>query len=165
MSDETPRFELPFILPGQAQKELYHNEALARVDALLHSAVEGAPLGQPPVQPEEGQCWIVAAGAAEAWSGKDHRLAAWSGGGWRFIVPRPGMRLWNKAAGYWVHWDGVSWSSGELPVARLQVNGQQVVAGRQPPILSPSGGTTIDVEARLALGQVIATLMSHGLIG
>lgn len=165
MGDSTPRFELPFILPGQAQKELYHNEALARVDALLHSAVEGSPLAQPPAQPQEGQCWIVTAGAAGAWSGKDHQLAAWTGGGWRFVAPQAGMRLWNKSAGYWVHWNGASWSNGELPAERLLVNGQQVVAARQPAILNPSGGTTIDAEARAALGQIIATLMSHGLIG
>jgi hypothetical protein len=30
MADTTPRFALPFILPGQAQKELFHNEALAQ---------------------------------------------------------------------------------------------------------------------------------------
>ena len=165
MSDGTPRFDLPFILPGQAQKELFHNEALARLDALLHGAVEGAPTAQVPGEPQEGQSWIVATAAAGEWSGKDHHLAAWTGGGWRFIAPRMGMRLWNKAAGYWVHWTGASWSSGELPVARIHVDGQQVLAGRQPAIVTPSGGTTIDAEARTALGQIIATLMSHGLIG
>mgnify|MGYP006199852597 CR=1 FL=1 len=34
MSDATARFALPFILPGQAQKELFHNEALTRLEAL-----------------------------------------------------------------------------------------------------------------------------------
>ena len=165
MDEATARFELPFILPGQAQKELYHNEALARVDALLHSAVEGAPLAQPPAQPSEGQCWIVAAPGTAEWNGKDHQLAAWTVGGWRYIEPQAGMRVWNKAAAYWVHWTGTAWTTGELPVARLQVNGQQVVGSRQPPILNPSGGTTIDAEARTALAQIIATLMSHGLIG
>jgi hypothetical protein len=165
MSDSTPRFDLPFIFPGQAQKELHHNEALARVDALLHCAVEGPPLAQAPAQPQEGQCWIVAPGAGGAWSGNEHRLAAWTGGGWRFIPPQAGTRAWNKAAGYWVHWNGESWSNGELPVAGIHVNGQQVVAERQPGILNPSGGTTIDAEARAALAQVIATLMSHGLTG
>ena len=165
MDDGTPRYGLPFIVPGQAQKELYHNEALARMDALLHSAVEGPPLAEAPAQPQVGQCWIVAAGAGGAWSENDHRLAAWTGGGWRFIAPGAGMRVWNKAAGFWVHWNGASWSNGELPAGALHVAGQQVVAGRQPPILSPSGGTIIDAEARAAVAQIIATLMSHGLIG
>jgi hypothetical protein len=45
MNDMTPRFGLPFILPGQAQKEHFHNEALLRVDAILSAAAEGGPSG------------------------------------------------------------------------------------------------------------------------
>ena len=44
MSDRTARLGLPFILPGQAQKELFHNEALTLVDAALHPAVESDAL-------------------------------------------------------------------------------------------------------------------------
>jgi hypothetical protein len=40
-----------------------------------------------------------------------------------------------------------------------------VVGARQPPVPSPSGGTIIDAEARVAIAQISAALMSHGLIG
>jgi hypothetical protein len=50
-----------------------------------------------------------------------------------------------------------------LPAAALTVNGQQVVGPRRPAIASPSGGATIDVEARAAIDVLIATFMSHGL--
>lgn len=33
MTDTSARFALPLILPGQAQKEIFHNEALALLDA------------------------------------------------------------------------------------------------------------------------------------
>jgi hypothetical protein len=158
------RFALPFILPGQAQKELFHNEALTAVDSLLHAAVEGAPLAVPPTAPEPGQCWIVAAGAGGAWAGKGHALASWTVGGWRFSAPVPGMTAWNKAAGHWLHWNGTVWKSGEVPAAKLVVGGQQVVGERQPAVPSPSGGTIIDAEARAALDSVIVALRSHGLI-
>lgn len=165
MSDGTARFGLPFILPGQAQKELFHNEALVRLDTLLHAAVETGPTIAVPPAPLDGQCWIVGPGAVGAWSGQEQKLATWTDGGWRFISPQSGTRAWNKAAGFWIHWNGAAWSSGELNGSRVEVGGLQVVAGRHPAIPSPSGGTVIDAEARAAVGQIIATLMSHGLIG
>ncbi|HEX8366554.1 MAG TPA: DUF2793 domain-containing protein [Allosphingosinicella sp.] len=164
MTDATPRFALPFILPGQAQKELFHNEAILLADALLHAAVEGAPQIEVPVDPTPGQCWIVAAAATGAWSGRDHALAIWTEGGWRFAAPIPGMAVWNKAEATWLIWSGTSWRSGEVPAAKLMIGGQQVVGPRQPAVPSPSGGTTIDAEARSALDALIVALRSHGLI-
>jgi hypothetical protein len=164
MADETPRFALPFILPGQAQKELFHNEALTRIDAALHPAVEGPPAAAPPADPEEGQCWIVAAAAGGDWSGRAGMLAMWSGGGWRFVAPAPGTSAWNKAAGLPLLFDGDSWRSGEWICAGLEVDGVRVVGSRQPPVPSPSGGTIIDAEARAAIAAITAALMSHGLI-
>ena len=32
MTERSTRFALPFILPGQAQKEAFHNEAVAAID-------------------------------------------------------------------------------------------------------------------------------------
>lgn len=163
MSNATERFQLPFILPGQAQKELYHNEALTRLDMALHAAVEDGPLGVPPAAPEIGQSWIVAAGASGAWAAKDGQLAHWSDGGWRFLEPQPGMTAWNKAEGHWLHFGGTTWSAGDFPVGSLVIAGQQVVGPRRPLVPSPSGGTVIDVEARAAINLLIETLMSHGL--
>ena len=164
MTEVSARFDLPFILPGQAQKELFHNEALVRLDAALHAAVEGPPATTPPANPEEGQCWIVAAGASGAWEDKDGALAAWTAGGWRFVAPVPGMLAWNKAASLWLHWSGSGWSDGTLPAAALEIGGQQVVGPRLADVPSPSGGTIIDAEARGAVDALIATLKSHGLI-
>jgi hypothetical protein len=164
MADTTPRFALPFILPGQAQKELFHNEALARIDLALHPAVEDAPAPAPPADPEEGQCWIVAAGAGGDWSGLEGMLAMWSEGGWRFVAPAPGASAWNKAAGVPLLFDGAAWREGALVCAGLEVGGVRVVGPRQPAVPSPSGGTIIDAEARAAIAAITAALMSHGLV-
>jgi len=163
MSDVTDRFGLPFILPGQAQKELFHNEALARIDVALHPAIEGVA-AVPPAELSLGQCWIVAAGASEDWAGKGEMLASWSEGGWRFVAPQPGMLVWNKPASVWTYWSGTAWSGGELPAAGIRIGGVQVVGERQPHVPSPSGGTVIDVEARTAIASITAALMSHGLL-
>jgi hypothetical protein len=164
MADTTQRFALPFILPGQAQKELFHNEALARIDLALHPAVEGAPAATPPTAPAPGKCWIVASAATGAWSGLDNKLAMWTTSGWRFLAPPPGTSAWNKAAAVPLIWDGLQWRTGELACTGLTVDGVRVVGPRQPGVASPSGGTIIDAEARVAIEALTAALMSHGLI-
>jgi hypothetical protein len=164
MADTTPRFALPFILPGQAQKELFHNEALTRIDLALHPAVEGPPAAEPPPAPAPGECRIVAPAATGDWSGRDNMLAIWTTSGWRFLAPQPGTSAWDKASAVPRVWDGNQWRSGELSCTGLLVNGVKVVGARRPGVASPSGGTIIDEEARAAINALTAVLMSHGLI-
>jgi len=45
-----------------------------------------------------------------------------------------------------------------------KVSGTQVVGAQQPAIPNATGGTTVDVEARAALNQLLAELRTHGLI-
>ena len=163
MEEESHRFQLPFLIPGQAQKEVFHNEALALLDVALHPAVEESGATQPPADPSLGQAWIIGAEPAGAWAGMSGCLAAWTSGGWRFVQPQPGMLAWNKAGGFWSYWTGTGWSAGELPTAGISIGGKLVVGERQPAVPSPSGGTVIDVEARAAVEAIIATLKSHGL--
>ena len=44
--DSTARLALPFLAPGQAQKELYHNEALSRLDLLVQTVVLSALIAE-----------------------------------------------------------------------------------------------------------------------
>jgi hypothetical protein len=164
MSERTPRLGLPYILPGQAQKELFHNEALALIDVALNAAVEGDPVTEPPPSPSEGQCWAVDAGASGSFGGKAGGLAMWTASGWRFSAPNAGTNVWNKASGYPMRWDGSAWTGGELAGSAFYVNGVKVVGEQRPAPPSPSGGTIIDTEARSSLNALIATLKSHGLI-
>lgn len=45
-----------------------------------------------------------------------------------------------------------------------KVDGVQVVTSQQPPISPPTGGATIDSQARTAINSIITTLTTHGLI-
>jgi hypothetical protein len=164
MTDTSARFALPFILPGQAQKEAFHNEALALVDAALHACVAGDPTDEVPPDPAAGESWIVAPGASGAWAGRAHHLATWTGGGWRFTAPVPGMAVWNTDAGYRICWTGAAWNGGEWAASALTIAGQQVVGARLETVPSPSGGTIIDAEARAAVDALIVALRTHGLI-
>lgn len=164
MPEESARFALPLLVPGQAEKEVYHNEALARIDAALHASVVDGPTTAPPAVPAIGQSWIVGSGAGGDWTGRDASLAAWTGGGWRFVPPVPGMLAWHAARGCWFHWTGSAWSEGALPATALIIGGVQVVGNRRENVANPVGGTIIDAEARGAIDAIIATLRSHGLI-
>lgn len=164
MDESSARYGLPFIMPGQAQKELFHNEALAALDLGLHPAVESAPSASPPLTPAVGGCWLVAEAATGAWAGKDGAIAGWTSSGWRFVAPQPGMLVWDKAASVHRRWTGSGWTSGEVAASALHVGGIRVVSGRQPTIAVPSGGSTIDAEARSAIAALIVSLQSHGLI-
>jgi hypothetical protein len=141
----TPRLALPLLAMAQAQKEVTHNEALALLDLLVQPAVADGPQADPPAAPLAGQGWIVGAGATGAWADQDSAIALWTAGGWRFVAPRPGMRVVRLSDGAWLRCDGADWAE---PAA----------------IASPAGGATIDSEARAAIDALILALVGHGLL-
>lgn len=139
----TARFALPLLFAGQAQKEGYVNEIAARIDALLHGAIE-AEQSTPPVNPIDGQCWLVAAGASGDWLGQSGRIAARQAGNWLFFDPRDGMKVLNRATGQEFRFSS-GWKAATRPAA-------------------PSGGTTVDAEARAAITALLASLTTAGII-
>jgi Protein of unknown function (DUF2793) len=163
MTDTTHRLALPFIAPGQAQKEMTHNEALARLDMLVQPVVEGIAPAAVPSAPALGQCWIVGVNAADAWAGHDGALACCTVGGWRFVTSFEGMSVWNRAQQMVATRIGGAWVSGEVNARQIKVDGVRVLTARQPAIARPLGGIAIDAEARTALNAIIATLAVHGL--
>lgn len=97
-ASRTARHDLPLLFPGQAQKEIYLNECLARLDALVHCTIE-ARTGSPPPAPKDGQCWLVEPGAEGAWSGHGGEVACYQQGQWLFQAPRDGLRLFDRGSG------------------------------------------------------------------
>lgn len=161
---ETARWALPLLTAGQAQKEMTHNEALAVVDLLQGASVIAVGVNAPPAGPVAGQCWIVGPAPTGAWAGQTGALAGWTAGGWRFAGPREGMSVWSEADGCAVVRTGGQWRVGTVIATELTIGGQRVVGARRPAIAAPTGGGTIDAEARAAIGQVLAALVAHGLI-
>jgi len=165
MSDErSPRLALPLLQPGQAQKETDHNEALALLDIATQAVVREAGLDMPPPDPAPGECWIVGTAPAGAWTGHADELAGWTAGGWRFVAPIPGMIAWSIAEGMPVRYESGAWRLGEIRAARVMVGGEQVLGPRADAIPDPSGGATVDAEARDVIGAMLAALREHGLI-
>ncbi len=97
MSDSTARLGLPLLQAAQAQKHITHNEALAQLDHITQLVIEEAGGTTPPTSPAEGATYFVGTGASGDWLGQDGHLAAFFSGGWEFIAPQNGWRIWDKA--------------------------------------------------------------------
>ncbi len=164
MTDQSARLSLPLLHVSQAQKEMTHNEALTRIDALLHGGVERVGEDTPPAAATPGQCWIVGTAPSGAWAGKAGRVAAMTAGGWRFVAPVEGMSLWWIGGETTAQFRGGAWRVGELRAARLLVAGTPVVGPQRPAIAGAEGGETRDVQARAVLDQLLGALREHGLI-
>ena len=139
----TARHDLPLLFAGQSQKESYVNELAARIDALLHLAIE-SEAATPPAAAADGQSWLVGAGPTGDWAGQGGKIAARAAGNWLFLQPTAGMILLNKATGQQVRYLN-SWQAPGKPAP-------------------PTGGTNIDTEARAAIAAVVAALVTAGIV-
>lgn len=141
-TNSSPRFKLPFLFAGQAQKEFFVNEAHALADILLHTCVKGeAP--SPPSESVDGDIWIVAPAATDEWEGRDGQLAGLQAGAWKFAAPSAGMRIFDQATGQFIVNLG-GWIRAEPPT-------------------NPDSGQTVDSELRTAFAQLIEALRNAGI--
>ena len=136
---ETPRFALPLLAVGQAHKELFHNDALLLLDFLLHPAVRAVADDPDLLLPAEGECWLIGPAPLSGWSGRAGEIAGWSAGGWHFIKPLESMRIVISADNSSAVYDGTGWQFIS------QIDG-------------PTGGATVDSEARLAIDSILEVL-------
>jgi len=164
MVNQTPRLGAPYIISTQSQKEVTHNMALNMLDALVQPVVETAGLSVPPVSPFEGGLWLVAGVATGEWLGHDGEIAQYIGGVWQFHVPFEGMQFWLNDDAMVAQYRSGMWHIGIVTANKLEVSGQQVVGPQQPAVGDAAGGATIDIEARVALNDLLAVCRSHGLI-
>ena len=143
LTDATARHSLPFLFAGQAQKEAFVNEALALLDALLHpSIIEERAL--PPATMQPGDTYLVGASAGGDWEGHDGSIAAWQGYHWALAAPVPGMTVLDRSTGERIVFDA-GWQRQAVPD-------------------TPAGGTTIDVEARAAIADLVGALKNKGIL-
>lgn len=117
MSD-TPRLGLPLLAAGQAQKHVTHNDALMRLDALVHLIVASRTQSVPPVSPGETAAYIVPAGGTGVFAGHQDDLAIFEDGAWSFLDPRPGWQAWVSDEAEHHVWTGTQWRRSQ-PVSSL----------------------------------------------
>lgn len=157
------RLKLPLLAAAQAQKEVTHNEALALADIAIQAVVQAVAPAAVPTAAVVGQCWIVGPAPTGAWAGQPGKIAAFTSGGWRFLAPFEGMQAWSIGDGVHARRDASGWIVGSVTAANVSIDGLQIVGARRPRVLAPSGGTTVDSQARAAITALIAGLEAHGL--
>jgi hypothetical protein len=162
--DVTPRFGFPYLYAGQAQKEVFHNEALILADLLVQAYAKSADQMVPPQTPAPGECWIVGDAPSGDWAGWAGALACWTHGGWRFVSPRPGMRVRVEDQGLDYFYDAGDWIKGALRPDGIYLNGVRIAGERQSGIAIPESGAVVDNEARTAILAILNALRNHGLI-
>lgn len=161
---KSARLFLPLLAPGQAQKEITHNEALAQLDIITQAVVQAVGVDVPPTSPALGECWIIGPSPEGSWSGMAQHLAGWTENGWRYVQPFIGLGVWTVDEGMFARWDGGAWVTGIVSAAAISIGGEQIIGSRQPAIANPEGGGTADVEARTAIGSILDAMRAHGLI-
>lgn len=134
--EATARHALPYVFPAQAAKFVTHNEALQRIDRRLAASCLSDSVQTPPVDPQEGQSFIVPApadGDSEGWSQPPGTLVAFHDGAFRPVTTIAGQCVFVEDRAALVVFDGTGWrdvapapdpDAGSLPtqVAELGIN-------------------------------------------
>ena len=126
---ETTRLGLPLMDAAQAQKHVTHNEALVRLDALTHLSVStraDAPVGGS----AEGARYLVSQSPSGVFAGHRDQIACYQDGGWVFLTPKVGWRVYLQDVFSLQVYDGAAW--------------REIASGRGP----------LDQFARLGVGTV-----------
>ncbi|EAQ28352.1 hypothetical protein NAP1_12173 [Erythrobacter sp. NAP1] len=137
----TPNAALPLLFSGQAQKEFFLNQAFSILDALLPRAVE-QHTSTPPDNPAEGACFLVGPDPIDGWAGHIDEIAMWIAGAWQYVSPQDGMQVFNRETMATLLFEA-GWSAASEPAI-------------------PTGGATVDSEARAAIGELIEALRMIG---
>lgn len=145
MSNTSPRLDLPYIQPSQAQKHITHNEALQRLDMLTQLVVLSIGVETPPSTSEAGDIHALGDAPVGDWTGQEGQLAYWDGIAWCFIAPQQGWRAFDRSSARAFVYESGAWRAELSNLNDLDEIGI---------------GTSADATNRLAVAAE-ASLFSH----
>ena len=121
-SETTPVLGLQLTAAGQAMKHVTVNEALLRLDALVHLAVKERSRNTPPLSPVAGDRYLVGAAPTGTFAGHTGAVASFDAGIWTFMTPGAGWRAYIAAESVMLVFDGTNWVgfSGAGSITELQ---------------------------------------------
>ena len=148
---------LGLLIAGDAG-EAHYDELLRQwrgLDLLVQPVVISAAIIAEPSTPYDGDAYIVPTSATGAdWAGQDGKIARFAEGGigWEFITPKEGWKVFDKASGDTLIFDGVDWQiewheQGSGGGAVDSVNGKTGVVVLD---VSDISGAVADDDSRLS---------------
>ncbi|MBC6408268.1 MAG: DUF2793 domain-containing protein [Rhodobacteraceae bacterium] len=143
MAQDSPNLELPYIQPSQAQKHVTHNEAIRRLDALVHLAVLSATRANPLPAPQNGHRFILPAAPKGVWANRAQHLAVFEENTWVFIMPKAGWVAWVADTGKSIVFDGTSWTRLSLDLQNLDHLGIKTTADANHPLAVAATATLL----------------------
>lgn len=121
---DTANLQLPLLAAAQAQKHITVNEALGRLDVLVQmNAISRTVLE--PSAPKDGDCYVVPTAASGLFAGEDNKIAVFLAGGWEFLTPKAGWKIWIQDRSQSLTYDGAEWVEN---VVAISAHGAAMIA-------------------------------------
>lgn len=156
----TPQLQLPLLASSQAQKHVTVNEALVRLDSLTQPIALSANVLAPPAA-VDGDAYIVPHGALDEWADRGGFLAVYDNGGWFFLTPRRGWRVWVEdeneystfVSGRWISALSGAYEEGAYSSIRIASSDETLSgASHATSLLLPNSALVIGVTSRVLTG-------------
>jgi len=108
----TPKLDLPFLLPNQAQKHVTLNTSLEMLDVLVQLSVISDTVAQQPASPDEGDTYILPSNRqGTVWEALPAgAVASFRSNAWSAQSPATGWRAWVAERAQLMVFDGASWN-------------------------------------------------------
>ena len=145
----TGRLGLPYIVTGQAQKEITHNDGLNRLDAFVTPVVSEIT-NAPPVSPTVGDVVIVGTSGSGDFYGKDNQLAQYLTGGWVFYTPFKWMDAVVEDIDSRMTYNGTTWVAFNL-IMKDSGEYLRVESWQEDVDLSTDSETSTDIPDRASV--------------
>ena len=111
---------LPYLDPAQAQKHVTHNEALRRMDAVIHLSVITRAVLAPPDTAQDGARYLIGTSPTGIFTGHAGQIAHFIDGAWLFSQPKPGWTCFVESESVHLVYDGTNWRSFVFAFDNLQ---------------------------------------------
>jgi len=164
----TARLGLPYIVTGQAQKEVTHNEGLNKLDAFVTPVVADIA-DSPPGSPTAGDLYIVGTSPSGDFTGHANQLAQYQTGGWVFYAPFKWMDAVVDSLDSRMAYDGSAWvpfglimrDGGEYLRVLSWQDDVDLSIGDETTLLIPNRSSVLAVNTRV-IEEVTGTVTSFG---